>query len=135
MDSTLTRRRVVAVKTAGMADVACLLLGNCLFVGKRLVDLITDPLSIFEGEFVAFRPADRLGVRKRRPSIIRAVTIVPDPHGPLSIVRCHDARLELLHLFRMACGFAAGLCCNRGIEPKRLPVSIVPEERADIVVE
>ena len=77
----------MAVEAAGMADVAGLLLGDRLIVRKREIDLLDDLLCIFEGEPVAFRPADRLGVRKGRPSIIRAVNIVPDPHGALPEVR------------------------------------------------
>ena len=87
--------------------------------GQRQIDLFDDLLGIFEGEPVAFRPADRLGVRERRPSIIRAVDIVPDPHGALPEVRAHDARVELLHLVRMAGRLSAGLCGNGRIVAER----------------
>jgi hypothetical protein len=63
-----------------MTDIARLLLRDGLFAVQRFVDLCHDLLGIFEGEPVAFRPADRLGVRERRPSIIWAVNIVPDAH-------------------------------------------------------
>jgi hypothetical protein len=102
MRAALARGRVVAIKAAGVADVARLLLRYRLLVAQRQIDLIDDQLSIFEGEPVTFRPADRLGVREGRPSVIRAVNIVPDAHGALPEVRTHIARRELLHLFRMA---------------------------------
>ena len=100
--SLLARGCVVAIETAGVAYVACLLLGNRLLARKRQIDLLDDLLCVFEGEPVAFRPADRLGVRKGRPSIIRTVNVVPRPHGALPEVCTHDARGELLHLFGMA---------------------------------
>jgi hypothetical protein len=92
----------MAIKAAGMADVARLLLRYRLLVAQRQIDLIDDQLSILEGEPVTFRPADRLGVREGRPSVIRPVNIVPDAHGALPEVQTHIARRELLHLFRMA---------------------------------
>ena len=100
--SLFPRGRVVAVETTCMADVARLLLRYRLLARQRQIDLLYDLLRIFEGEPVAFRPADRLGVRKGRPSIIRTVDIVPRSHGALPEVSAHDARCELLHLFRMA---------------------------------
>ncbi len=84
-----------------MAEVAGLLLGYSLIVRKRKIDLFYDLLCIFEREPVTFRPADRLGVRKGRPSIIRSMDIVPGPHGALSEVRAHDARTELFYFFRV----------------------------------
>ena len=98
----LARGCVVAVEASGVANVAGLLLGNRLLARKGKVDLLYDLLCIFEGEPVAFRPADRLGVRKGRPSVIRAVDIVPRSHGTLPEVRAHDARGELFHFFGMA---------------------------------
>jgi hypothetical protein len=98
----------MAVKTAGMADIACLLLGNCLVMRQREVDLGNNLFRIFEGEPVTFRPADRLGVREGRPSIIRAVYIVPRPHGTLTEVRPHHACVELLPFLGMTRGFTAG---------------------------
>jgi hypothetical protein len=92
----------MAVQAAGMTDIARLLLRNGLLAIQRFVDLIHDLLGIFKGEPVAFRPADRLGVRERRPSIVRAMHIVPGPHGALPEIRAHDARIELFHLVRMA---------------------------------
>ena len=73
----------MTIKTAGMADVACLLLGDRLLMRERKIDLLYDLLGILEGEPVSYRPADRLGVREGRPSIIRAVNVVPDTHGAL----------------------------------------------------
>jgi hypothetical protein len=64
MHPLLARGRIVAVKTARMAYIACLLLGHCLLMGHREVDLLNDLLRVFEGEPVSFRPADRLGVRE-----------------------------------------------------------------------
>ena len=62
MTPALGRRGVVAVKAARMADVARLLLGDCLVARERKIDLVQDLLSVFEGESVSFRPADRLGI-------------------------------------------------------------------------
>jgi hypothetical protein len=45
---TLARGRVVAVEAAGMTDVARLLLGNCLLVRERDVDLLYDLFRVFE---------------------------------------------------------------------------------------
>jgi hypothetical protein len=45
-----------------MADVARFLLGYCLFMSQREVDLFDNLAGVFEGEPVSFRPADRLGV-------------------------------------------------------------------------
>jgi hypothetical protein len=101
MHSLLARGCIVAVKAARMADIACLLLGHCLFMGHREIDLLNDLLRIFEGEPVSFRPADRLGVREGRTSVVRSVNIVPDLHGPLPEVRAHDTCVELLHLIRV----------------------------------
>lgn len=84
MHPLLARGRIVAIKTTHMANIACLLLGDRLFMRKREIDLLNDPFCVFEGEPVSFRPADRLGVREGRPSIIRAVNIVPDAHGALT---------------------------------------------------
>jgi len=91
----------MTVKTAGMADVACLLLGNRLIVRQGEVDFGNDFFRVFEGESVTFCPADRLGVRKGRSSIIRAVYVVPRPHGTLTEVRPHHARVELLPFLGM----------------------------------
>jgi len=102
MHPLLTRGRIVTVKTTRMAKIACLLLGDRLLTRKREIDLFDDLFCIFEGEPVSFRPADRPGVREGRPSIIRAVDIVPRAHGALPEIRCHDAGVELLHLIRMA---------------------------------
>ena len=102
MRSLLARGCVVAVETAGVANIAGLLLSDRLLARKRKIDLLDDFLCIFEGELVAFRPADRLGVRKGRPSIIRAVNVVPGPHGSLPEVRAHHARTKLLYFFGMA---------------------------------
>ena len=118
-----------------MADVAGLLLGDRLLMRKRQIDLFHDLLCVLEGELVSFCPADRLGVCKRWPSIIRAVDIVPDPHGPLPEVRAHDARAELLHLVGMAVGLAAGLLCNGRIVPEGFPVPVVIQERAYVIIE
>jgi hypothetical protein len=62
MAPALSRRGVVAVKATRVADVARLLLGYCLFMSQRKVDLFDDPAGVLEGESVSFRPADRLGV-------------------------------------------------------------------------
>jgi hypothetical protein len=62
MTPALARRGVVAVKAARVADVARLLLGYCLIMSKREIDLFDDLAGVFEGESVSFRPADRLGV-------------------------------------------------------------------------
>ena len=83
MDALLAGGGVMTIKTAGMTDVACLLLGDCLLMRERNIDLLNDLLCILEGEPVSLRPADRLGVREGRPSIIRAVNVVPDTHGAL----------------------------------------------------
>ena len=72
--------RVVAIEAARMADVACLLFGNRLLTGKGKIDLLDDLFRVFKGEPVAFRPADRPGVRKGRPSVVRPVNVVPDGH-------------------------------------------------------
>jgi hypothetical protein len=85
-----------------MADITRFLLGDRLFMRERMIDLLDDLFRIFEGEPAAFRPADRPGVRKGRPSIIRAVDVVPGPHGALPEVRAHHACRELLHLFGVA---------------------------------
>ena len=98
----LARGGIVAVEAARMADVARLLLGDRLLMRERMVDLLDYLFRIFEEEPVSFRPADRLGVRKGRPSIIRAVDVVPGPHGALPEVRAHHARRELLHFFGVA---------------------------------
>lgn len=102
MRSLLARGCVVAIETTGVANIAGLLLCHGLLVRERKIDLLDDLVGIFEGELVAFRPADRLGVRKGRPSIIGPVDIVPGPHGALPEVRPHDTRSKLLHFFRMA---------------------------------
>lgn len=73
----------MTIKTAGMADVAGLLLCDRLLMREREIYLLNDPFGILEGEPVSLRPADRLGVREGRPSIIRAVNVVPDTHGAL----------------------------------------------------
>jgi hypothetical protein len=101
MDSLLSRRRIVTIETACVAEVACFLLGYRLVAGKRKIDLFQYPVRILKGEFITFSPADRPGVRERRTSIIRAVDIVPDLHRPLPEVRAHDARRKLLHFLRM----------------------------------
>jgi hypothetical protein len=101
VDTLLSRRGIVAIETTCVADIACLLLGYRLIAGKRKIDLFKNPVRIFEGECITFCPADRLGVRERRPSIIRAVDIIPDLHRSLPEVRAHDARGKLLHFFRM----------------------------------
>jgi len=62
--SSLPRWRIVAVKTAGMADIARLLFGYCLLVREREIDLLHDLFGVLEGELIAFCPADWLGVRK-----------------------------------------------------------------------
>jgi hypothetical protein len=54
----------VAVEAAGVADVARLLLCDRLVMGKRQIDLLQNPLGIHEGELIALRPADRLGIRE-----------------------------------------------------------------------
>ncbi len=92
----------MTIETPGMADVAGFLLGNRLFVGEREIDLFDDLFCVFEGEFVAFRPADRPGVRKGRPSVIGTVDVGPYSHGALPQVRAHHARGKLFHLFGMA---------------------------------
>jgi hypothetical protein len=84
-----------------VAEVAGLLLGYRLVVRDWLIDLVDDLFGVLEGESVAFSPADRQGICKGRPSIIRAVDIVPRPHGALAEVRAHDARVELRHLVGM----------------------------------
>ena len=65
MDPLFARRRVVAIEAARMADIAGFLLRDRLVVREREIDLCNDLFRIFEGELVAFRPADRLGVRER----------------------------------------------------------------------
>jgi hypothetical protein len=115
MDALFARGRVVAVKTAGMADVACFLLGNRLILRQREIDLSYDLFGIFERESVAFRPADRLGVREGRSSIIRAVDIVPRPHGALSEVRPHHTGVELFHFLGMTRGFTARRSGDGGV--------------------
>ena len=102
VSALLPRGRVMAVQASRVADVARLLLRDRLVVREREIDLLDDLFGVLEGEPVAFRPADRLGVRKGRPSIIRAVNIVPDPHGALPEVRAHDARGKLFDLLGMA---------------------------------
>jgi len=47
-----------------MADVARLLLGYCLLMREREVDLPHDPFGVLEGEPVSLCPADRLGICK-----------------------------------------------------------------------
>ncbi|HXY55020.1 MAG TPA: hypothetical protein VEM40_10175 [Nitrospirota bacterium] len=47
-----------------MADIARLLFGYCLLMRERKVDLLNDLFRVLEGEPIAFRPADRLGVCK-----------------------------------------------------------------------
>ena len=111
----LAGRRIVTVEAARVAEIAGLLLGDRLIMRKGLVDLFDDLCGVLEGELVAFSPADRQGVRKGRPSIVRAVDIVPRPHGPLAEVRAHDARVELRHLVGMAGGLAAGLLRDCGV--------------------
>ncbi len=88
----LARRRVVAVEAARVADVACLLFGHGLLVREGQIDLLNDFFCVIEGELVAFRPADRPGVRKGRASIVRAVDVVPGAHRALPEVGAHDAR-------------------------------------------
>ena len=130
-----TRWRIVAVKTTHVAKIACLLLGDRLFMRKRVIDLRYDLLCIFEGEPVSFRPADRLGVREGRPSIIRAVHIIPDAHGALPEIRGHDAGIELLHFIRMAGRFSAGLGGNGRVVAERIQIAVMIEKRADVVVQ
>ena len=100
--SPLTGRCVVTVEAACVTEVAGLLLGDRLVVRDWLIDLIDDLFGVLEGEPVAFSPADRQGICKGGPSIIRAVDIVPGPHGALSKIGAHHARVELRHLVRMA---------------------------------
>jgi hypothetical protein len=38
----------MTIKTAGMADVACLLPGDCLLMRERKIDLLNDPFGILE---------------------------------------------------------------------------------------
>ncbi len=85
-----------------MADVAGLLLGYCLFMREREVDLLHDLFGVLEGEPIAFCPADRLGVCEGGSSVVRSVDIIPDAHGALAEVRTHHACGKLLHLFGMA---------------------------------
>jgi hypothetical protein len=85
-----------------VAEVAGLLFRDCLIVRDGLIDLVDDLFGVLEGESVAFSPADRQGICKGRPSIVRAVGIVPRPHGALAEIRPHDARVELRHLVGMA---------------------------------
>jgi hypothetical protein len=92
----------MAVQASRVADVARLLLRDRLLARQRVIDLVYNFFGVLEGEAISFRPADRLGVREGRPSIIRTVNIVPDPHGALPEVRAHDARGELLDLLGMA---------------------------------
>jgi len=125
----------MAVKTAGMADVACLLLGNRLIVRQREVDLGNDLFCIFEGEPVTFRPADRLGVREGRASIIRAVYIVPRPHGTLPEVRPHHTRVELLPFLGMTRGFTAGRPGNGRVISQGSGVSVLPQKRSYVIVQ
>ena len=125
----------MAVKTAGMADVACLLLGNRLIVRQREVDLGNYLFRIFEGEPVTFRPADRLGVREGRPSIIRAMYIVPRPHGALTEVRPHHARIELFPFLGMTRGFTAGRLGNGRVISEGSCVSVLPQKRSYIIVQ
>ena len=80
MTSALTGRRIVAVEAACVAEVAGLLLGDRLIMRDGLIDLVNYLCSVLEGESVAFSPADRQGICKGRPSIVRAVDIVPRPH-------------------------------------------------------
>ena len=101
MDTPFSRWRIMTIETASMTDVACLLLGYCLVVGKWKIDLFKNSVRIHKGEFIAFSSADRQGVRKRRSSIIRAVDIVPDVHRSLPKVRAHNTRGELFHFLGM----------------------------------
>lgn len=135
MDTLLLRGRVVAVEAACVADVAGLLFGYRLLAGEREIDLFNDLFCILEGELISFCPADRLGIRKRRPSIIRAVLIIPDPHGSLPEVRAHDARTELFHFFGMARRLAAGLLSDAGIVSQGEGAPVVVQDRAHIVIE
>jgi len=135
MDALLSRRRIVTIETASVADVACLLLGHCLVAGERNIDLFKDPVRILEGELITFCPADRQGIRKRRPSIIRAVDIVPDLHRPLPEVRSHNARRKLFHFLGMAGRFAAGLLSYAGIVSKGERVPVLIQDCAYIVIE
>jgi len=86
MAPALACRGVVAVNAARVADVARLLLGHCLLMCQREIDLLDDLSGVFEREPVSFRPADRLGVCERGPSVVRAVNVVPRPHGALTEV-------------------------------------------------
>ena len=83
VNAPLPRGRVVAVEASRVADIACLLLRDRLLMGEREIDLFDDPFGVLEGEPVSLSPADRPGVRERRPSVIRAVNIVPNLHGAL----------------------------------------------------
>ncbi len=94
-----------------MAYIACFLLGNRLIVRQRKVNFGNDLFSIFGGEPVTFRPADRLGIRKGWPSIIWTMNIVPRPHGTLTKVCTHHAGIELFHFLGVARGFTA---CRTG---------------------
>jgi len=48
MTAALTRRRIVTIQTACMADVAYLLFDNGLFAGERDVDLLDDIFGVLE---------------------------------------------------------------------------------------
>ena len=124
----------MTIKTAGMADIACLLLGDRLLMREREIDLLNYPFGILEGEPVSLGPADRLGVREGRPSIVGAVSVVPDAHGALPEVRCHHARLELLDFIRMTVRLSAGLFRKSRIVAKCSQIAVMIEKRSDIIV-
>ena len=62
--SALPVRGVMTVQAAGVADVACLLLGFGLVMRKGQIDLLHDPVRVLRREPAALGPADRQGVRE-----------------------------------------------------------------------
>ena len=134
MTSPFDRRRVVTVEASRVAEIAGFLFRNRLLMGKWLAELLGDLLRVIEGELVAFSPADRQGICERRPSIIRAMAVVPDPHGSLTKVRAHDAGVELRHLVRMTGEFAAGLFGDGRVVAEGDGIAVMPHQRTDIIV-
>ncbi len=133
MDALLAGGRIMAIKASGMANIARLLFSDRLIAAERLVDLLNDLLGVFEGELVAFCPADRRGVCERRPSIIRAVDAVPHARGALPKVRGHNAGVELLQFLRMTVRLSAGLSCYGRIVAERDSVPVMPQQGADFI--
>jgi hypothetical protein len=118
-----------------VAEVAGLLFGDRLIVRDGLIDLVDYLFGVLEGESVAFSPADRQGICKGRPSIVRSVDIVPRAHGALAEIGPHHARVELRRLVGMTGGLAAGLSGNGRIVSKCHGIAVMPHERAHVVIE